>query len=174
MTKWTELKPGQFALYQIHLTADEVETINRTGSHNSVPRHAAKLDIQCTPDKEKEQAVEKAWDAGFYTHVANITAENLEDVFKIGNIGPEENIERLAEMHSVSVGDVVIQAPDDKGNLDCMGRHVVASFGFQVFGYPSRGEEAWAEREHQALLHETGYDSDWSDDDRNGKNNYLR
>jgi len=131
MTKWTELKPGQFALYQIHLTADEVETINRTGSHNSVPKQAAKLDIQCAPDKEqggrqgKEQAAEKAWDAGFYTHVANITASNLEDVYKVGNIGPEENIERLAEMHSVSVGDVIVEN-------DCCGeRYVVASFGFQ-------------------------------------------
>lgn len=172
MTDWKELKAGQFALYQIHLTADEVETIQRTGLHNSVPKQVANLDIQSRADME--QAVEEAWDAGFYTHVANITAENLEDVFKIGNVGPEENIERLSEMHSVSVGDVVIQAPDEKGNLDCMGRHIVACVGFQVFGYPSRGEEAWAEREHQALLHEAGYDSDWSNEDYNGKNNYLR
>ena len=48
-----------------------------------------------------------AWENGFYTHVSNITAENLEDVFHVGNMGPEENIERLSRMYSVSVGDIV-------------------------------------------------------------------
>ncbi len=35
----------------------------------------------------------------------------LDGVFEIGNIGPEENIERFLPMHSVSVGDI-IEAPN--------------------------------------------------------------
>jgi len=42
-----------------------------------------------------------------YKPVAKIEAENLEQVFHIGNMGPEEKIERLDRMHSVSVGDLV-------------------------------------------------------------------
>ena len=44
-------------------------------------------------------------------------------MFEVGNVGPEEDIERLGSMHSVSVGDLVI---DPAGN-----KHVVASCGFQ-------------------------------------------
>jgi hypothetical protein len=42
-----------------------------------------------------------------YTFVASITAIDLEDVFRVGNIGPEEQIKRRAPMHSLSVGDIV-------------------------------------------------------------------
>ena len=44
-------------------------------------------------------------------------------MFETGNIGPEENIERLAPMHSVSVGDVV-EEPSGK-------QFVCASFGWK-------------------------------------------
>lgn len=43
-----------------------------------------------------------------YVHVSNIDAANLEQVFHIGNMGPEERIERLAPMHSISIGDIVL------------------------------------------------------------------
>jgi hypothetical protein len=81
--------------------------------------------------------VKEALAADYYTHVGNITANDLEDVFNVGNIGPEENIERLGRMSSLmlvklrstyrfvclSVGDVV----EDENGV----RHVVASFGFE-------------------------------------------
>jgi hypothetical protein len=47
-----------------------------------------------------------------YRHVANITADGLNEVFHIGNMGPENKIERLRSMHSVSVGDVIIGLND--------------------------------------------------------------
>ena len=50
-----------------------------------------------------------AFNRGYYTHVSNITAESLENVFTVGNMGPEENIERLSRMYSVSVGDIVMK-----------------------------------------------------------------
>ena len=37
-------------------------------------------------------------------------------------MGPEQNIERLAQMSSVSVGDLIVDEDGDK--------YVVASFGF--------------------------------------------
>lgn len=68
-----------------------------------------------------------AWDKGLYTHVANITAADYNEVFEIGNIGPEQNIERLARMSSVSVGDVIV---GEDGTIA-----VVAPMGFIAFGF---------------------------------------
>mgnify|MGYP001157178354 FL=1 len=45
---------------------------------------------------------------GCYTHVANIVADDINHAFEVGNIGPEDRIERLAKMHSVSVGDILV------------------------------------------------------------------
>jgi hypothetical protein len=66
---------------------------------------------------------EKALYEGLYTAVSYIEANDLNQVFEIGNIGPETNITRLNRMSSVSVGDLI---EDEDGN-----RHVVASFGFK-------------------------------------------
>jgi len=109
-----------YKLYQIHLTDAEVDQVNAEG-HNSVPKHRAKLDMSFT-DKVAELASD-AFSKGYYTHVSNIEAEGLEDVFEVGNIGPESSIERLGKMHSVSVADVV-ETPEGV-------RHVVASVGFE-------------------------------------------
>jgi hypothetical protein len=49
----------------------------------------------------------EAMRSGYYTHVSNITAEDVTQVFEVGNIGPESQIERLGRMSSVSVGNVV-------------------------------------------------------------------
>jgi hypothetical protein len=109
-----------YKLYQIQLTEAEHNQVNAEG-HNSVPKHRAKLDMSFT-DKVAELASD-AFSKGYYTHVSNIEAEGLEDVFEVGNIGPESSIERLGKMHSVSVADVV-ETPEGV-------RHVVASVGFE-------------------------------------------
>jgi len=57
-----------------------------------------------------------------YEVVADIEADNLEEVFKISNTGDESKITRYAKMHSVSVGDVI---RDDKYS------YVVKMFGFE-------------------------------------------
>lgn len=49
-----------------------------------------------------------------YQHVANIEATDLENLFHVGNVGPEEQIERLGPMHSLSVGDIVIDPSGKK------------------------------------------------------------
>ena len=57
-----------------------------------------------------------------YEHVANLDAEDLNEAFQIGNIGPEEAYTRFKPMHSVSVGDILVDENNDV--------HIVASFGF--------------------------------------------
>ena len=94
----------KFKVFQIHLTEAEYNKVNAEG-HDSVPKHMAKLDMSFA--KDVGSLAKTAMDNGWYTHVSNITADGLEKVFEVGNIGPEENIERLAPMHSVSVADVI-------------------------------------------------------------------
>ena len=66
---------------------------------------------------------EKLFNQRSYQLVADIKAVDLNHVFQIGNIGPEENIERLDRMASISVGDIVI----DENNIVW----VVADYGFK-------------------------------------------
>ena len=110
-----------YKLYQIHLTDAEVDQVNAEG-HNSVPKQKLKLDMNF--NDKPESIAKQGMDKGYYTQVSNIyTEQGLEGVFEVGNIGPEANIERLAPMYSVSVGDVV-ETPEGV-------RHVVASMGFK-------------------------------------------
>jgi|SRR6056300_1238781 len=61
-----------------------------------------------------------------YKEVAAIEAKDLNEVFEIGNIGPEEKIERLDRMHSISVGDII---RDDHNRC-----FVVSPVGFKRLG----------------------------------------
>jgi hypothetical protein len=109
-----------YKIWQINLTDEEIVIINGMG-HGAVPKNVLRLRVDIADDKQT--LVAEAFEKGYYEHVANITADSLEGVFRVGNIGPEENIERFLPMHSVSVGDVV----EDKNGV----RHVVADFGFE-------------------------------------------
>ena len=110
----------KYKLFQIHLTEAEYNKVNAEG-HDSVPKQVTKLDMSFS--ENTGALAKKAMNNNWYTHVSNITATNIEDVFKVGNMGPEENIERLAPMYSVSVGDVV---EDETGS-----QFVCASFGWK-------------------------------------------
>ena len=111
----------KFKLYQIHLTDAEVDKINAEG-HDSVHKQSLKLDMGHSNSRISFIAKE-AFDLGYYTHVSNISAEGLEGVFHVGNMGPESQIERLGDMYSVSVSDIVI---DETGK-----KSVVADIGFK-------------------------------------------
>ena len=110
-----------YKLFQIRLTEAEVNQVNKTG-HDSVPKQKLRLNLQFVSEGFST-LVAKAFDKGYYRHVANITASDLENVFEVGNIGPEANIDRLIPMHSVSVGDVVEDLDGTK--------HLVANIGFK-------------------------------------------
>jgi len=106
----------KYTVKQINLTDAQVNEVN---SSESYPEFYKKyLDTIMRPTAE---AIKAAYD--MYEVVAKITADSLEGVFEAGNIGPEEKIERIAPMHSVSVGDIVA---DEDGR-----EYFVASFGFQ-------------------------------------------
>lgn len=112
----------KFKLYQIQLTDAEIATVNELG-HSSVPKQRVRLDLQMPGVDDPTTLANGAWAAGYYDHVANITAADLDGVFHTGNVGPEDRIERLAQMSSVSVGDLIVAENGE--------RHVVASFGFK-------------------------------------------
>ena len=57
-------------------------------------------------------AVRAAWH--MYSKACYIMADEMDDVFRIGNIGPEDCIERIGYMHSISVGDVIINTHDKR------------------------------------------------------------
>lgn len=117
----------KYAIYQIQLTDAQYDLINAKG-HDAVPAQVAKLKM--TMDFSGDRIGGLADDAmvnGFYTHVANIEANDPNEVFEIGNIGPEENIERLTRMSSLSVGDIIV---DEEGQ--CI---VVAPVGFVAFSF---------------------------------------
>ena len=117
----------KFAIYQIQLTSAQRNTINESGDFDSVPAFAAKtkMSMDFSGDKIGGLAYD-AFDAGYYTHVANIEANSLNEVFQIGNIGPEQNIERLTRMSSISVSNLII---DEEGDT-----FVVATMGFVGIG----------------------------------------
>jgi hypothetical protein len=103
----------QYTVYQIVLTAAQRAAING-GDQELFNRYS---DTKFAP---KVAAIHAA--ADLYKPVAKIEAADLDEVFDIGNIGPEESITRLAPMHSVSVGDVIV---DEQGRAV-----VVDSIGF--------------------------------------------
>ena len=115
-----------YKLYQIRLTDQEVDMVNDLG-HGSVPKQVAKLDMHFA--ENMHELATEAFDAGYYTHVANIQAENLEDVFRIGNLFKEGQIERLDCMASPSVGDVIVDQNDFF--------YVIDTFGFTLMSQPS-------------------------------------
>jgi hypothetical protein len=111
----------KYKIFQIKLTDAEVDLINEKG-HDSVHKQSLKLDMNLRKNDTGRIAAD-AFNRGYYTHVSNITADSLEGVFHVGNVGPEENIERIAPMHSLSVGDIV---EDGSGAMS-----VVAGYGFK-------------------------------------------
>ena len=63
-----------------------------------------------------------------YVKVSVIEADNIDQAFEIGNIGPESAIERLHKMRSVSVGDVVVDEDGDAYLCDSFGWKKIKDF----------------------------------------------
>ena len=83
-----------------------------------------------------EGTVDPVFFLSAYEDVAVIEAEDLDEVFEIGNIGPESKIERLGRMHSISVGDVIMTE-----TYEC---YVVKGLGFERFPMSSPNGRQWA------------------------------
>lgn len=71
-------------------------------------------------------------DLFMYRPVAAISANDLDEVFQIGNIGPADQIEVFDKMKSISIGDIIC---DQDGNYMVVGQE-----GFHIL--PEVGEAA--------------------------------
>ena len=89
-----------FSVYQIVIDKDLSDLINKEGWDCHVKAVAYK--------EAMFGKVTIGVQHGCYTKVAEVVADDLNHVFEVGNIGPEDRIERLAKMHSVSVGDILV------------------------------------------------------------------
>ena len=113
----------KYAIHQIHLSNEQVDEVNnRNGVVPAFYQHKLAATSPFSDDSTEKRIADVKTASYLYSHVSNITADSLEGVFEAGNIGPEERIERLAPMSSVSVGDVIV---DEDGVAS-----VVDSFGF--------------------------------------------
>lgn len=95
--------PQIFSVFQIVIDKDLSDLINKEG-HNCHVKSKAR--IQAMMDGDVRLGIMH----DCYTKVAEVVADDLEHVFEVGNIGPEDRITRLDKMHSISVGDIVADA----------------------------------------------------------------
>jgi len=113
----------KFAIYQIQITEAQRKTINESNDFDAVPAFAAKnkMNMDFSGNKIGGLASD-AFDAGYYTHVANIEAEDYNDCFEVGNVGPDDQIERITvRMSSLSVGDVIVAEDGTVAVIDPVG-----------------------------------------------------
>jgi len=101
-----------YKVFQMKLTNDQVDEIHREGAENS-SLWKFYNDANMFPDGDK---VQHAWNCGLYDHMANIEADDMNQVVHIGNGNPNAEIEHLENkfgrnMHSITIGDVV-EDPD--------------------------------------------------------------
>ena len=109
-----------YTVFQIRLTEEMIDCANAIGHTAACQQFPAYRHYM---DTTHLGAKGYRGDAAFkfYDKVATIEADSLEDVFTIGNIGPEHKITRHERMHSISVGDIVWDGND---------AHIVDCFGF--------------------------------------------
>jgi tellurite resistance protein len=107
--------PQIFSVFQIVIDKDLSDLINKEG-HNCHVKSKARIEAMMDGD------VRLGIMHDCYTKVAEVVADDLEHVFEVGNIGPEDRITRLEKMTSISVGDIIADAD---GNCS-----VVCNVGF--------------------------------------------
>ena len=95
--------PQIFSVFQIVIDKDLSDLINKEG-------HACHVKSLARMQAMLEGDVRLGVMHDCYTKVAEVVADDLEHVFEVGNIGPEDRITRLDKMHSISVGDIVADA----------------------------------------------------------------
>jgi len=121
----------KFKLYNFdRLTKEEVNFVNKNG-RESLPKNVARMDLgHGTSDRNRIEVLKmvvECFDKGWFNHVANVTCDMMDDVFRLTNdprVTEEEYkscVERLLPMHSVSVGDVVENESGDKFLCDRLG-----------------------------------------------------
>jgi len=114
----------KYKIIQMKLTDEQIEIVNTPSKSEEMSGfYKIYRDANMFPNKEK---IETALAADMYDHVANIEADNLDDVFHIGNQGPWDRVEYVANkfgrnMHSISVGDIVEREDGNRYFVDFTG-----------------------------------------------------
>ena len=117
----------KYEIYQIQLTKEERNIVNTDPKgHFALDKQVTRISFDMKEGDELVDLVIHGLKRGYYEHKANIKANGLEDVFRIGNQdiprSDNPNIYDDKGMYSVSIGDLII---DENKNM-----HVVASYGF--------------------------------------------
>lgn len=109
-----------FRIYQRRLTeAQRAELNGPNGGWDSKSEFSAYADLDfgsgtgiISPDNRVREAAK----FGLFRHTGNVTADRLEDVLLISNVGHEDRIERFDDeaMSSISVGDIAVDTSTDK------------------------------------------------------------
>jgi hypothetical protein len=108
----------KFKIMQIVMTDAEVDAINEG---IDVPRYNVWKDAM-TYGGNALKSVYDGLVEGYYEHVATITADNVDDAYMISNVGhKEDQIERHTEMHSLSVGDIIVTEEGEQILVDTFG-----------------------------------------------------
>jgi hypothetical protein len=111
-----------YRVYQLKIARHVYDHVNEVGHAEAAvkyPEWKVAQDVRFQGSAKWEPSM-----FAYFTPVCEIAATSLNEVFEIGNIGPEHKIVRLDRMHSVSVGDII---QDPTGEF-----HMVDDFGFNT------------------------------------------
>jgi hypothetical protein len=109
-----EVKMMKYEVLQINLTREQSDLVNSSKDYPEF--YNLYLNTTFRPTVE---AIKAAKD--MYKKVAVITANSFDGVFTASNVGYEDQIERFAPMHSVSVGDILVREDGVSVYVDTMG-----------------------------------------------------
>ena len=124
----------RYSVYQFHMSDAAFDKINAVGWGGDFGEHAMEVEIHREVKFEGSENYRPEM-GKYFTKVAEIEAGDLDDVFRIGNIGPRpeagESLTRVAErMHSISIGDIILTQDDylwmvDPEGFECVGTGVI-------------------------------------------------
>ena len=98
-----------YLIHQFHLSNEASDHLNKVGwggDFGDFPEIAIQRDVKFSGSENYEP-----WMEEHFSSVARVTGvDTLEDVFHVGNgYGPEGScIQKFTRMHSVSVGDIIV------------------------------------------------------------------
>jgi len=98
-----------YLIHQFHLSdaaRDHLNSVGWSGDFGEFPEIVIQRDVKFSGSENFEP-----WMEDHFTSVARVTGvDTLEDVFHVGNgYGPEGScIQKFTGMHSVSVGDIIV------------------------------------------------------------------
>ena len=100
-------------VYQIQLTDAEINAVNSGETSDRIQAYFGR----------SSDGNFKAENFQYYTHVANVDTNDMEEAFELMNLWEDESkVEKLGPCSSMSVGDILV--------LECGWSYRCASFGF--------------------------------------------